>query len=53
MSDIEVSGDGTISPAAADALERAVLERLEAALQAEPKLELLEVITLTVGYRAP
>jgi hypothetical protein len=53
MSDLEVASDGTLSTIDADALERAVLERLAPRLLVEPEFEFTEVITVTVGFQEP
>ena len=54
MSDIEISEDGTIAPAGAGAIERAVAERLQRYLVAQPvQYELVEVIEITIGFQEP
>jgi hypothetical protein len=54
MSDFEVSEDGTIAPADAEAVERAVTERLQRYLAAQPvQYEPVEVIEITIGFQEP
>jgi hypothetical protein len=53
MSDLTVADDGTLGLAEADALQRAVLERLAPLLLVEPEFEFADVITVTIGFQEP